>query len=161
MVADTTTSTTTPAATTATHYERLGVAATASYQEIKQAFFTKARQVHPDKQQPNKDDDDFRLLQTAWEILRETECRQRYDEELEQRRLQQQSKIQGAIGLCREDLEQAVDVDEDDGDDETFLYIYNCRCGQEVILEDDNDALVDCRGCCFVYRLQEESITKE
>lgn len=162
-----------------THYEVLGIPPTASHDEIKAAFHALARQSHPDKQQQNvnvngngnsntdksNDDelrkpfpvafDDFKRIQGAWEILREAERRQRYDEELQQQALRATQKVGAAMSISvDDDLAEAQD-------DETgeLFYVYDCRCGEEIIIDVDPSAprellgLIDCPGCCFVYKL--------
>jgi curved DNA-binding protein CbpA len=165
-----------------THYEVLRILPTASHDEIKAAFHALARQSHPDKQQQNvningnghdsanntSDDeqrkpfvvavnafDDFKRIQGAWEILREAERRQRYDEELQQQALRATQKVGAAMSISvDDDLAEAQD-------DETgeLFHVYDCRCGEEIIIDVDPSSpqellgLIDCPGCCFVYKL--------
>ena len=149
-------------ASDASHYDMLGVSSTASYEEIKIAFHELARKSHPDKQQrqqqsnssseqgQNGDTEErFRRIQNAWEILRDDETRAKYDDERQQKFLKQKSKQQGAIILNRHELESA----EDDETGET-IYVYDCRCGEEVIIEEAGKVMVECPGCCFVYKIQ-------
>lgn len=192
-----TTTRTTTTTTTVSHYKILGVSSTATLPEIKTAFYALARNHHPDKrqqlqqhmqlQQRKEDNDDnvenygddihtsdetsFARLQQAWEVLRDHEMRHEYDQQRLQHKLQERSRVDGAISIYKDnDLQQAYD----DETDETF-YIYTCRCGEEiVIIDDQNEAhkkelatqqtqqqrqgpsmLVDCPGCCFVYKLEE------
>ncbi|KAJ2844892.1 hypothetical protein IWW36_005005, partial [Coemansia brasiliensis] len=55
------------------HYTVLGVAPTATHEEIKKAYYTLCRQIHPDKQIGNQDiqkeDIEFHQLSVAWEVL--------------------------------------------------------------------------------------------
>lgn len=137
---------------TATHYNILGVSSTASYEEIKAAFYSLARQSHPDKQQQPASNTNttiaFKQVQKAWETLRDTSSRTLYDQQLLQLALNQKAKCQGAIVISKSDLEEALD-------DETqeSLWVYDCRCGEEVILEHPK-LLVECPGCCFVYKVE-------
>ena len=86
--------------------------------------------------------------------------------------LQEDNKRNGALVLSfDEDLEEAID----EGTNEIFM-VYNCRCGEEIHIDIDpssdsdsdarneaaycrtaegngDDFLVDCPGCCFVYRI--------
>jgi curved DNA-binding protein CbpA len=157
-----------------THYDVLGISSTtASYDDIKSSFHKLARQSHPDKQQQQQQQNhhptttavNFKRIQQAWEILRNDELRKSYNDELQQQALSQKKKTKGAIEISwKEDTEEAVD--EETGQS---IYIYDCRCGEEVIIweeetetvttttadddDDDQYQYVDCPGCCFVYKI--------
>jgi curved DNA-binding protein CbpA len=149
---------------TMTHYDVLGISSTASYDDIKSSFHKLARQSHPDKQQHQQHPTtvvNFKRIQQAWEILRNDDLRKSYNDELQQQALSRKKKTKGAIEISlKEDMEEAVD--EETGQS---IYIYDCRCGEEVILEemvttDDQYCYVDCPGCCFVYKIIVSSTTK-
>lgn len=115
---------------------------------------------------------EFRKVQQAWQTLRDGEERSAYDLDLLHKDLQEENKRNGALVLSfYDDLEEAVDEDTN----ERFM-VYDCRCGEEIQIElppssdmdsdpvndfeycksagsDGNDILVDCPGCCFVYRI--------
>mmetsp|Transcript_11040 Transcript_11040/g.20417 ORF Transcript_11040/g.20417 Transcript_11040/m.20417 type:complete len:190 (+) Transcript_11040:360-929(+) len=116
-------------------------------------------------------EDKFQAIQLAWEVLRDDIRRRAYDRDLLQQQLYEKSRTTGALELdYHNDLEEAID--EDTG--ERFL-VYDCRCGEEIhidvqeeeetnttdatdnsnarIPEKLNGLLVDCSGCCFVYRV--------
>jgi molecular chaperone DnaJ len=62
------------------YYEILGVAKTASQEEIKKAYRKVAIQFHPDKNQGNKEaEEKFKEAAEAYEILSDTEKRAHYD----------------------------------------------------------------------------------
>lgn len=144
-----------------THYDVLGIPATASHEEIKAAYHNHARQLHPDKQHqrglPNNIDDievsteDFKRIQIAWETLRNSSSRQSYDDDLKQKSLRLQSRTNGAIEIMESELIEAIDEDT-----EEIILIYDCRCGEEVVIvpnREQTEQFVDCEGCCFVYKI--------
>ncbi|CAL2045892.1 unnamed protein product [Caenorhabditis brenneri] len=73
------------------YYEIIGVPATASRQEIRDAFLAKTKQLHPDQNQKAKTDrrigwatgasgtEQFMLVKEAYDVLRNEEKRKEYD----------------------------------------------------------------------------------
>src|SRR5579871_5138161 len=59
------------------YYEVLGVGKTASADEIKKAFRKKAIEFHPDR---GGDEAKFKEVNEAYEVLKDTSKRQRYDQ---------------------------------------------------------------------------------
>ena len=63
------------------YYEILGVSKSASDEEIKKAYRKKAIQYHPDKNPGNKEaEEHFKEAAEAYEVLSNSEKRQRYDQ---------------------------------------------------------------------------------
>mmetsp|Transcript_14572 Transcript_14572/g.40498 ORF Transcript_14572/g.40498 Transcript_14572/m.40498 type:complete len:190 (+) Transcript_14572:237-806(+) len=117
--------------------------------------------------QAEKSAAEFRRIQQAWQILRDPEERKAYDSDLFHKDLQEENRRNGAIVLSyHDDLEEALDEETN----ERFM-VYDCRCGEEIHIEESDgeedgttgqrtrrdgpgdDLLVDCPGCCFVYRI--------
>ena len=114
----------------------------------------------------------FEQIQIAWECLRNDESRSLYDQTLHHNLLLEQRQEQAAISLqLFKDMEEAID--EETGE---IAHVYQCRCGDEVqVYESDwdnnnkavdnehvndpssssilTDILIECPGCCFVYRI--------
>jgi curved DNA-binding protein CbpA len=182
-----------------TLYDILQVAPNASLDDIKSSFYRLARQHHPDKQKQepqhcrstttttttttttnnnNNCNNDayatvnrhFPDIQRAWELLRDSDQRRVYDQELLQQRLQHDSRHHGAISLDFKDLESAIDEETQE-----IFYVYDCRCGEEIHIDHDmmqgssrknnkdtstannhhhdHVLMVDCPGCCFIYKV--------
>ena len=61
------------------YYAILGVARTASFEEIRAAFRARAKALHPDKNRQYDTKEDFQRIQEAYAVLRRLEQRRRYD----------------------------------------------------------------------------------
>ena len=134
------------AAPPSTHYDALGVPTTASPLDLKHAYHRLARDRHPDRSAGSADE--FRPVQIAWECLRDPDRKRAYDHELEMEARKRLSKRAGASRLERNECR--VELVEDDEGREVQVWVYPCRCGEEVEIEPGDD-LVDCGGCSLTY----------
>lgn len=138
-----------------THYERLGVDAQSSADEIRRAYHHAARQLHPDKRADAEDDAAFVLVQAAYETLRDPERRAAYDSECQQAavvRRRDTEDVRVADTVRVHEMEKAT---LDDGD---VLFSLRCRCGDayevsEAELMDDGVDIVPCNGCSLNIRV--------
>ena len=60
-------------------YASLGVQQTANQNEIKRAYYEKAQRYHPDRAGPERDENKFKEVQGAYDILKDPEKRSVYD----------------------------------------------------------------------------------
>lgn len=64
----------------ATLYDELGVAPTASHEELHRAYRRRARELHPDVSRENESGAAIRRLNEVWSVLGDPELRREYDE---------------------------------------------------------------------------------
>lgn len=137
------------------YYDVLQVSQEASMEEIKSSFRRLALEKHPDKRADVSSEEDFRQVHAAWECLRDS--REAYDEELRRKANCAQSRLDSAVVVTLSEMEEAID-------DETnkVVYIYSCRCGDEIEIWPDLQSttecpkhIVECPGCSFAYLIEQ------
>ena len=63
-------------------YTRLGVAPSASPEEIKTAFYRAAKGIHPDVNKASDANENFRRVKEAYDVLRDQSKKKEYDESM-------------------------------------------------------------------------------
>ena len=66
------------------HYKTLGIAASATQAEVKQAYRKLAKQLHPDSQTAQSNHDKIAQVNAAYEVLGDASERQQYDTQRQQ-----------------------------------------------------------------------------
>lgn len=132
------------------HYEVFGLPMNCSQDEIKKRHQELLLRFHPDKQSVTESqkpspsslekltmslEDKFHLLETSWKILRETESRQMYDAQRNQKDKLQDHPIGDVVRLS----EMTEEEDEEEGGG-VVTWSHPCRCGGEYLLSSDYDA---------------------
>jgi diphthamide biosynthesis protein 4 len=157
-----------------THYEILGVKENATLEEIKSAYRKMVLILHPDKKVSRKDknllgtpnttqitdEENFNLIQLAWECLRDEQLRYNYNDEL-QRKREKQNLIYNKATLVHlhEMHREEVDCENDLGYIETqYIFSYKCRCGDTFeIFEDeisaDGNSVFECQSCTLAINI--------
>lgn len=79
------------------YYTVLGVARSASHEELRAAYRDLARRLHPDLHGAGTDGHEMRLVNAAWEVLGDPEQRQRYDATLEARAARSRDGLEPSV----------------------------------------------------------------
>jgi len=128
----------------------------ASFEEIKESYKRRVLQQHPDKQNTKQDgtlsnSKVFQDLQQAWEILRDSTSREKYDKERQ-------------ILIKKEELPVDGELDLDDMifNELTETYSYGCRCGDKFLVNlqqlEDGVEHINCSSCSLTKRLLYEEV---
>lgn len=127
----------------------------------------------------------FRQIHTAWETLRDPTKRAAYDADLALKSEKKASMVDKAVLVKLSEMEEILfqeedgeydngtdehygHVDDADSDDENYLvaYCYQCRCGDEIqVLQEellgkyqqtnsDNANVFECPSCCLCIRVE-------
>ncbi|KAJ3676987.1 hypothetical protein LUZ60_002711 [Juncus effusus] len=110
-----------------TYYEILSVSEDANYEEIRTNYKSALLNTHPDKlpKYPSSSaDQNFLIVQKAWEILGDSNSRAQYDKQLCDSR-RKVTVIASEIELGEMDLEIS---------EGNFELIYPCRCGDNFCI---------------------------
>ena len=62
------------------YYKRLNLSKTAKEGEIKKSYYQQALKYHPDKNKDKDTSERFREIQSAYEVLKDSEIRKQYDQ---------------------------------------------------------------------------------
>ncbi|XP_028815213.1 dnaJ homolog subfamily C member 24 isoform X2 [Denticeps clupeoides] len=127
-------------------YSVLGASPSDDLLELKQKYQRLVLMYHPDKQDLDTVEEEagrhlqqFIIVDQAWKILSNEETRREYDLQLREE-LKQSWPVDAQVSL--EDMNWNSD---------SRLYTYNCRCGGDFIIgeeeAEDEDAVVCCDTC--------------
>ncbi|XP_035743279.1 DPH4 homolog [Vespa mandarinia] len=129
------------------YYNTLGCSMESSYEEIRHAYYHRARQLHPDKTIGTKENTkEFQLLAEAWSILKDPDLRKKYDTECKQAELESNNIIVHATVHLHE-LQETNKKD---------VLSFPCRCGnyykidKEMLEEKNSSIYVTCEECTFI-----------
>ena len=133
----------------ATAYQVLGVTREASLDEIRHAYHRLARCHHPDSA-GTPDAEAFNDIQRAWEQLRESGARARYDADLRAQEL-----AEAGFGSRVEEVDLG-DMDYAEDAARAGVWRLDCRCGDAFVLREDDLArgveVLQCRSCSLCIR---------
>ncbi|KAI4488632.1 hypothetical protein M0802_011448 [Mischocyttarus mexicanus] len=128
------------------YYNILGCSVESSYDDIRHAYYYRARELHPDKNTGEENNDKFLRLAEAWSILKDPELRKKYDSECKQAELESSNIV----------VHETVHLNELLATSEDNVLSYPCRCGNyykvdKEMLEKENSLIyVTCEECTFI-----------
>jgi diphthamide biosynthesis protein 4 len=132
------------------YYQILQVEPSASYEEIKQSYHKLALLHHPDRAEASHL---FHAINEAWQTLSREETRAVYDASRKERQV-------GEHPVTAE-----IDLDEMHYDDTTSTYSFQCRCGGQYRINEEQMTrgieFVVCGGCSFAIRVLYGSLSEE
>lgn len=140
-----------------TYYSILGCDENSPYDQIKQNYFSLLRIWHPDKQEPSTTElsanfDKFVQIITAWNTLRDTLRRKKYNNWLAEQQLRQSKEL----------IEREIYVHPFE-----FTFEEFCRCGGFYIVEIEeferiiDYALIECSNCSLCLKLYKVNEQRE
>lgn len=133
------------------YYRVLGCRSDASYDEIKRKYHDLILKCHPDKgDSSDNGNNSFQEIDEAWKVLRDPIKRKAYDEDMRQRRLEEQNLMFGTFKL-----------NELNYDSSTETYSCVCKCGGVYSFtrqgsEEFDSCLVGCEQCSLMISVDFE-----
>lgn len=143
-------------------YAALGVAPTATPEELKEAYRRRALECHPDKAgagAPQPGAADFTEVQRAWDVLRDPQARAAYDAERARdgglSPTQREALFARATHVSGTITEDDLDYPDDDSGGGAGAPTFRCRCGDAIPVEaGGSGAVVSCSSCSLRYRVE-------
>uniref|UniRef100_A0A1B6CP18 J domain-containing protein n=1 Tax=Clastoptera arizonana TaxID=38151 RepID=A0A1B6CP18_9HEMI len=132
------------------YYQIFGCDETASIEEIKTKYRELILKFHPDKCSNKEENTEYiEALNEAWGVLRDENKRKVYDAQLK-------LELMGKIPI----IFDKISLNELRHNQSDNLYLYNCRCGGEYILQEQEisflnnlDYNIECDSCSLVLKV--------
>lgn len=127
------------------YYRVLGCRSDASYDEIKRKYHHLVLKCHPDKSDSSDNgNQSFQEIDEAWKVLRDPTKRKAYDEEMRQRRLEEQNLMFGSFKLNELNYDPVSEI-----------YSCVCKCGGIYSFtrkgsEEFDSCLIGCEQCSLM-----------
>ncbi|XP_070567246.1 dnaJ homolog subfamily C member 24-like [Ptychodera flava] len=133
----------------------------ATYAELKRQYQKLIMKYHPDKntckvssEEQENSTEHFVKIDKAWKVLGDRDARKEYDARLFEMEMSQKLPVNSE-----------VDLDDMEHDEVTGCYSYQCRCGGEFVIGDEDMTegveVVSCNVCTLcisvLYQLEDES----
>ena len=135
-----------------THYSVLGIKSNACFEEVKKAYRSCVVTMHPDK---GGSAAAFHAVQEAWNTLKDIDKRSKYDAEI----LADNVDTFRALGAA------VVELDEFEYEDTENIYIYECRCGDEFIMTEDDVMdgvqILTCPSCSLLLKVSYDCVDSD
>ena len=135
-----------------THYSVLEIKSDACFEEVKKAYRSLIVTMHPDK---GGNADDFHAVQEAWDTLKDMEKRSKYDAEI----LADNVDTFRALGAT------VVELDEFEYEELENIYTYECRCGDEFIMTEDDVIdgvqILTCPSCSLLLSVSYDCVDSD
>lgn len=143
-----------------THYQVMGVSPNETQDQLRKAYLQQAVKIHPDRNaDPVLAQEQFQMLQEAWETLKTPERRKEYDKLLERNEMCARIAVSEHIDL--DDMESSWCQARN-----AHAFRKTCRCGGNYLLWEDemnetqNQVVVGCE-LCSLHVLVHYTVTEE